>query len=134
MITTKAMTIDDYIQMMDLNAEFYPEWAKLSIEDKRKVAQISIDTGIAESHYENGELIGVTGVRYRGIGEAWFIARPDIRGRKFFLFKHTKRTLKRLLKACGIWRMYATSKINENFLTHLGLKKDDTIYCWTRTE
>lgn len=133
-LDTRPMKIEHFLAVMEQNEKFYPEYAKLSLEDKIKVAQLNIDTGIAESHYIDGKLIGVTGIRYRGIGEAWFIVNPEIRANKFLLFKRTQKTLPRMRDAIGIWRLYATSKISENFLKHLGYEPEPTMFCWTRTE
>jgi len=134
-IKTKMMTIDDFIKAMSPNENYYPEYAQLSEQDKRLVAKINLDTGIAESHFLDGKLIGVTGIRERGIGEAWFVVLPEIRNEhKFLLFRQTKLTLPRLRDAMNLWRLYATSRISENFLLHLDFENGEKIFKWTRTE
>jgi hypothetical protein len=122
------MKIEDYVKLMKLNQEFY----NYSESDINLVAKLNLESGVSESHYRDGKLIAVTGIRCYGIGEPWFITIPELRDEPFFLFREIKKTLPRMADACNLWRMYATSKINDNFLKHLNFKPEE-MFVWTRT-
>lgn len=133
MIETRKMTVQDFLDVMRPNESFYPEYAALSGEDKRKIALLNPNTGIAESHYLDGKLVAVAGIRHVGIGEAWFITTPDIReNHKRFLLQQTRKNLIRMRDALNLWRLFATSKISENFLEHLDFIPEPTMHVWTR--
>lgn len=133
MIIKKTMTPDDFIKVMALNKEYYPEFDALPDDKKTQLAQCHIDAGTAESYFDDGEFIGVGGIHYRGVGEAWLICDPKMRDkRKFTLLREAKKSLEATRDKLDLWRVFATSKISENFLKHLKFEKNDTTAIWTR--
>ena len=106
----------------------------LTEEQKRYLANVNIITGTAESFYENGRLVGVGGIRHIGVGEAWMITPPDVRGkRSLSLFRKTKETFTKTRDDLNLWRCFAESKISDNFLNHLGFEPNPKGLVWTRT-
>jgi hypothetical protein len=136
--TIEPMRPEDFLRLMEMNQGFYPEYASLSQQDKLRVAQLNRDTGIAESHYLDGKLVAVTGIRERGIGEAWFVTTPDIReNHKFLLFKSVKENLPIYRDTLNLWKLFATSRISETFLKHLGFDCSEdrqNIFQWIRSK
>ena len=130
---TSQMTIDDFITVMAQNAEIYPEFAALPEEQKRLTANGNIVTGMAETFREDGKIVGVGGIRHIGIAEAWFITPPAIRSKPLKLLRQVRKSFEQIRTDEGLWRIFAESKISENFLKHLGFVKDDGIHIWTRT-
>lgn len=133
MIEVRQMKIEDFLLVMELNADVYPEFDKLPDEQKRYLANMNIITGAAESFFDNGKLVAVGGICYVGLGEAWLISLPEIRTKKSLsLFRETKNTFKRQRDDLNLWRIFATSKISETFLQHLGFEKQEKMLIWTR--
>lgn len=132
MIESRPMAIEDYLEIMELNAGVYPAWNTLDDDQKRYLGQINIESGAAKSFYEDGKLVAVGGVRFVGIGEAWMITPPQIRLRPFELFREVKKAFIKIRDENNLWRVFATSQISENFLRHLGFKKNEKPYTWTR--
>jgi hypothetical protein len=129
------MTAEDYLLVMEQNIEVYPEWDKLTDEQKRHIAAVNISTGTAQSFFEDGRLVGVGGIRFRGIGEAWLITPPYIRDhRAKSLFREARRVFKKNRDELNLWRIFATSRISKTFLRHLGFKRSPRTFCWMRTE
>jgi hypothetical protein len=132
MIETKDMTVDDFMRIMSANADIYPEYDNLSLEAKRYVANINIMTGTAMSYFEDGELIGVGGIRYVGIGEGWMLTLPNIREeRKFLLFRQAKKDFEGTRKTKNLWRIFAETRISRIFLRHLGFTESENTHVWT---
>ena len=127
------MQIDDFLQVMSQNVERYPGFAALPEEQKRLVANGNIVTGTAETFREDGEIYGVGGIRYIGIGECWFINPPEARRHPKKLLKLARATFARIRAEQGLWRGFAESKISETFLKHCGFVKDEGMHVWTRT-
>lgn len=127
------MTVEDFLLLMELNADIYPEFAALPDEKKIYLANINIDYGTARALYEDGRLFGVGGIRFIGVGEGWLITSPHIRNnRSKSLLRETKRIFEQDREEQGLWRIFATSKISENFLLHLGFKDQEKVLIWTR--
>jgi len=134
MIETHQMLVEDFLVIMAQNAEVYPEFDKLQDEQKRYLANINIITGEAQSFFEDGRLVAVGGIRYVGLGEAWLISPPKIREeRSLSLFRETRRTFISMRDGHNLWRVFAESKISENFLKHLEFKAQSGGHVWTRT-
>ncbi len=128
---TSQMTIDDFITVMAQNAEIYPEFAALPEEQKRLTANGNIVTGMAETFREDGKIYGVGGIRYKGIGECWFMTPPEVRTHPKKLLRVVRATFDRIRADQELWRVFAESKISENFLAHCGFVKDDGVHIWT---
>lgn len=127
-VITEPMQIEQYVELMKMNRQFYPGITeKLMYE----IAKFNIDTGISEVHFKDGKMIAVAGIRYRGIGEPWFVSTPELRENKFLLYRKMKKTLPRMAASLNLWRMYANSKINDNFLHHLNFTDEEKIFAWT---
>jgi hypothetical protein len=134
MIEKRPMKIEDFLLIMEQNAGVYPWYDNLVDEQKRCVANMNIITGTAESFFEDGQLVGVGGIRFAGIGEAWMIVPPDIRDkRKLSLLRETKNTFIRTRDEKNLWRCFAESKISDNFLKHIGFEPNPKGLVWTRT-
>ena len=128
------MPVDDLLLLMEQNASIYHEFAALEAEQKRQVANLNILTGTAESFFEDGRLVGVGGIRYVGLGDAWLITPPDIRNRGLSLLREARRVFTETCDEHNLRRVVATSKISETFLKHLGfMEPDNKILVWDRT-
>ena len=125
------MTIEDFLHVMLQNAEIYPEFAALSDEHKRLFANSNIVTGTAETYREDGEIYCVGGIRHIGIGECWFITPPAARTHPKNLLRVVRATFERIREDEQLWRVYAESKISENFLSHFGFHSKPKTYVWT---
>lgn len=128
-MTIDKMTIEDFLQVMAQNAEVYPEFASLPDEQKRLMANGNIVTGTAQTFREDGEIIGVGGIRHIGIGEGWCISSPE--NRRPSVLRLVARNFKRIRDEKQLWRIFASSKISENFLQHLGFVKNEDFHVWT---
>jgi len=134
-IVIKPMSNEDFLRLMEMNKEFYPEYASLSPQDKLLVAQLNRDTGIAEAYYLDNKLVGVAGIRERGIGEAWFVTTPDVReNHRMFLLRAVKKNLPIYRDNLNLWKLFATSKISKNFLEHLEFDGSRRIFQWIRSK
>lgn len=122
MITKRQMTSDDFVLIMQANKDIYP----CSDEQLREAAELNIATGVAETYIEDGEILGVGGIRYVGVGEGWFISIPERRRLKLLEFIANQFT--RIRKAKKLTTIFATSKISERFLFHLGFTKQGYVY------
>lgn len=132
MIETRDMTVEDFMQIMAANAAIYPEYDSLAYEAKEYVAKLNIMTGTAVAYLEDGELLGIGGIRYVGIGEGWFITKPEIREeRKFLMFRTVKKDFEKTRKRKNLWRVFAESRISTNMLKHLGFKESEHSHVWT---
>lgn len=132
-MTVQSMEIEEFLEVMAQNAEFYPEFDALSHEQKVMLANVNICTGEAESFYdEDGSLLAVAGIRYVGLAEPWMITIPQKRTPA--LLRKARKGLLKFVTDKNIWRMFASTRLSENFLDHLGFRKDETIYTWTRKE
>ncbi|MDD5381863.1 MAG: hypothetical protein PHG53_09555 [Phycisphaerae bacterium] len=154
MITTKAMTVDDFVTIMMQNLSVYPELPVLSEEQKqqgltdeqknsildaqlRLMAHLNICTGTALSYFDsnkNNELVGVGGIRYTGIGEIWMITPPEIRQeRKLSLLKEAKSTFEKQRDELSLWRVFSETGLSENFVRHLGFTDPQSkVLSWDR--
>jgi hypothetical protein len=133
MIKPEPMKLEDFLAVMQANKGVYPDYDKLPDEAKVFIGNLNIITGTAESYLENGFLIGVGGIRYIGIGEAWFLTIPELRERSMTLLRAARENLRRMRDEKNLWRLYATSKISTNFLKHLGFEQESNLV-WTRKE
>lgn len=132
MIEERQMTIEDFLHVMDSNKDQYPQFAALTEEQRRFLAWLNCTAGVANTYIEDGIIVGVGGVRYIGVGEAWMLTPPTIRDdRKFSLLRHTKKSFKEICSKCNLWRVFATSEISESFLRHLGFKATEKPFVFT---
>ncbi len=137
MIKTQNMTAEDFLIVMAANADMYPnsvysQFAALSQEYKRYLANVNIATGEAKSFYADGKFIGSSGIRYVGIGEAWLATMPETRERPLLLLKEAKRFFKESRDDHNLWRVFANGGISMTFMEHLGFEKHENGVCWTR--
>ena len=134
-ITTQKMKVEDFIAVIEANAEVYPEFSTLPKETKVMIANVNICTGTAVSYFKDGKFWAVGGIRYIGLGEAWGISSPEARREltKSELRYIKKEIVERQRDELNLWRVFAVNKISENFLEHLGFAKQDNIFLWTRT-
>jgi len=130
-MTTDPMTVEDFLEVMAANAEVYTEFAALPDEQKRLMANGNIATGTAETFREDGKIVGVGGIRHIGIAEAWFITPPAIRKKPLKLLRQVRKSLEQIRTDKQLWRIFAASKISENFLKHLGFAKNEDFHVWT---
>jgi len=127
------MTIEDFITVMLANKEQYPEFAILTRPQQEFLANLNIITGVSESCYEDGKLIGVSGMRYIGIGEIWGMCLPEIRNdKKFLMLKQAKKDFVKIRDELNLWRVFADSTLSDNFLKHLGFNKSSSNLIWTK--
>lgn len=134
MIETRPMQIEDFLLVMELNADIYPEFDKLPDEQKRYLANVNIITGTAQSFFDNGRLVGVGGIRYVGLGEAWMITPPKIREKDgLVLVKEAQETFIKMRDDKNLWRVFAEDTISETFLKRLGFKEYTNGFVWMRT-
>jgi hypothetical protein len=132
MIEKRPMTTEDFLVIMEQNAHIYPEYAALPQDKKVQWAKLNTDTGTAVSYLVDGKLVAVGGLRCIGLAEAWMVTAPEVRDEsKKSLFRETKNELISAQEQ-GIWRVFAETRISENFLEHLGFKKQE-MYIMTRT-
>ncbi len=133
MIEVHPMLVEDFLLVMEQNANIYPEFAALPNDLKRYLANHNIIHGTAESFFEDGRLVGVGGICYVGIGEAWMITPPQVRdNRSLSLLKETKATFIKGRDEHNLWRVFSESKISETFLRHLQFKEHPQGFVWTR--
>lgn len=126
------MEISDFLEVMKANPGIWLEYDNATDEQKRFVAHLNICTGTAETFFDDdNEMIGVGGIRFVGIGEAWMITLPT--KRKPFLLRQAAETFNRIKDDKNLWRIFAESRVNEHFLRHLGFKKQDGMHIFTRT-
>jgi hypothetical protein len=127
------MTVDDYLLVMEQNIEVYPEWDTYSDEQKKHAAEVHISKGTAQSFFEDGRLVGVGGITFIGIGEAWLITPPHIRHhRAKSLVREARRVFRRNRDDNKLWRIFATSRISPKFLERLGFGRLPRVFCWMR--
>jgi hypothetical protein len=127
----KQMTVDDFLYVMKLNKGIYPEYDRLDDQAKRLIANVNICSGTAETLFdEDGNIFMVFGIRYIGLGEAWMACIPQRRTPA--LYRTAAEHFNRLRDTHNLWRIFAESKISENFIEHLGFKKADGMHIWTR--
>jgi N-acetylglutamate synthase-like GNAT family acetyltransferase len=130
-LTKRQMKPEEFVFVMDQNKDAYPEWATLSEERKRFIAEGNLVYGVAETYLDpEGNIVGVSGVRYVGIGEAWLITLPD--ARRPSLLRTVKKLFANVMKENNLWRVFAETRFSQGFLTHLGFKKYEGTYVWER--
>ena len=122
-MTIKPATVDDILEMMDRNKREFADFALLPDEQKRNLAQLNIDSGLAQSYFLDDKLVAVGGIRMIGLGEAWLAVDPDIKTTHKKTLMRESKTLLDDAKSQGIWCLFAVNKISENFLRHLGFEK-----------
>ncbi len=134
MITeVRQMIVEDMLLIMELNADMYPEFAALSEEHKRQLINVNILSGEAKSYFENGRLVGVAGIKFVGVGEAWLITPPNVRSAQGLeLFNDTKDLFVKMRDDNHLWRIFADDTISGVFLKRLGFKPNPKNYVWTR--
>ena len=130
-IERHPMKVEEMLLIMEQNLDHYPDYAKMSDEQKKYLANLNVLTGTSESFFLNGRIVAVGGVRYTGLGEAWMITPPATRELSCALLRNTKLNLKRIIEEKNLWRVFATSQISENFLQHCGFVKEPA-HIWTR--
>jgi hypothetical protein len=92
-------------------------------------ARLNLIHGTAEAVEEDGQVVGVGGIRYMGIGEGWFITVPE--KRRLALFEFIQEHFQRVRTEKNLWRIFAESKISERFLHHLGFVKNPGMHIYT---
>ena len=131
MIESRPMTIDDFLTLMEANKEIYKEFDALNTNHKQELAQLRVGTGTAQGYYDGDKLVAVGGIQYIGLGEAWLVTVPKIKtDMKKTLLREARNTLREDKKKLKLWRVFASSKISENFLKHLGFHKEN-VYSMT---
>ena len=133
-LTTKPMNIADYLNMMDANAHLYPDWAKMTDSEQTYTALHMMKFGSAEGIFDGDTCVGCQGILQLGIGEAWMVVDPDLRGRKGELLRHAIADFKRLRDVDGYMKIFAGNVLSETFLKHLGFEQDARAHIWTRKE
>lgn len=130
------MQIEEYLKVMEQNAEIFPEWGPMSLQDKQFLAKVNMITGVAKTFTEdNGEFFGCAGIHYVGVGEAWCITPPDVRNdKKLTLLREAKRFFSTERDRLNLWRIYAANRISQTYLNHLGFEKADNLSIWTRSQ
>ena len=130
------MTTEDFLEIMADNADLFPEYSAMSQEQKEAVANLRIITGAAEAFRDpDGTLVGVGGISYKGVGEAWLITPKDIREhQQKRLLRTTKAVMKSICNEHNLWRVFATGKLSTNFLEHIGFETIDKTLVWSRRE
>ncbi len=118
--------------IMAQNKELFPEFDALSPAQKTFLANLNINSGVAEAYEKDGQIIGVGGIRYVGLGEAWCMATPMLRRDKFQLFRLASNNFKKIVRDKNLWRVFANNTISENFIKHLGFAKSDNTLIWTK--
>jgi len=127
----EPMTIEDFLTIMAANRGIWPQYDQMPEEQKRFLAHVNICTGTAESYFDDeGNLFGMGGIRYTGIGEAWFLTVPE--RRRPVLFRTVARNFERIRDDKNLFRIFAESKISEHFLQELGFEKQQGMHIWTR--
>ncbi len=142
MTSSKIMDTTEFLKIMAENASDFSEFAALSDTLKQKVAEVNLQTGCAEAFFwPNGKLVGVGGIRYKGVGEAWMITPRDIqshpdhtrRQAQFLdLLDVTKTNMQRMADENDLWQLYATGTLSTKFLEQIGFKRQDKTLVWTR--
>lgn len=135
MVERKPMTEEDFIAVTDANINLFPEWVNYSDDQKRYLAKVNIMTGTAESYYDNG-LIGIGGIRYLGLGEAWFVLMPELKNqdiRRAAAAVFIKERFEEQRDRLNLWRVFAEAKTGEDYLLKLGFEKQPNTMIWTRT-
>jgi len=128
------MLIEDFMLIMEMNAELFPEYHAMPVDQKRYLANINIITGTAQSIFEDGKLFAVGGIRYVGIGEAWMITPPEVRESKnLSLLRRSRQTFISDRDDHNLWRVFADNSISDNFLKHLQFVPNPQGHVWTRT-
>jgi hypothetical protein len=126
------MTVQDFTHVMEKNRDMYPEFHLMSFKEKFAIANDHIERGVAESYLgKHGEVIGVGGIDFVGVGEGWFISLPEQRTSS--LLRTVKEQFNRIRKAKNLVKIYATSRISENFLKHLGFKKHNSVHIYSES-
>jgi hypothetical protein len=134
MITKRQMTIEDFLEIMAQNSEYYPDYVNLPDEHKRFLGQLNISTGVANTYFINGVLSGVGGMRYCGMGEAWTITSPKARNNQTLsVFRETVKDFHSMINEFNLLKVYADNTLSENFLKHLGFTKAENTFIWVRS-
>jgi hypothetical protein len=93
-------------------------------ESKRQYANLNQSAGPAYSLFLGSKLLGCGGVRIYGIGEAWCMFTDDaIKNNKKTILRASQEQMEIMVRENKLWRLFAETKVNENFLEHLGFKK-----------
>lgn len=136
MITSRIMTVDDYLSIMAFDKDSQPEFTNLTDDQKKLMADINILSGRAMSFMKDGVLFGVAGIRYAGLGEAWCACMPCIRQeQRFMLFREARKFFNSTVDELNLWKVAADCTISENFLKHLGFvkpEKPENTMIWLR--
>lgn len=136
------MTTEEYLQVMADNESDFPEFAALSLEEKKKVANMNILTGPTRAFRNSeGRLDGIGGIRIAGVGEAWMItprtiqSHPDrnLRKEQFSdLIRDTRRVMKKMCDENDLWRVFAMGKLSMTFPEQLGFERANNALVWTK--
>ena len=95
------------------------------------MAEGNVAYGVAETYLDKeGNILGVAGVRYIGIGESWLVTLPD--ERRPTLLRTVRKLFAKVMAENNLWRVFAESRLSTAFLTHLGFKKHEGTYVWER--
>jgi hypothetical protein len=92
-------------------------------ESKRPQANLNQSAGPAYSFYEDKKLICCGGVRIYGVGEAWLLTTDENRrNHAKTIMRVSKEQLDKVIRENSLWRLWAETKVSENFLEHLGFE------------
>jgi hypothetical protein len=110
-------------------AQFNPQDAIKLIGCDPIQAAFNQATGTAHSFFsDDGELLGCGGVREFGVGEAWLIVSPKVKGQmKKTLIETTTFTIDQIIRQSRLWKLFAEG--HGNFLEHVGFKKREA-FIW----
>lgn len=137
------MTTEEFLEVMADNASDFPEFERLTPEEKKNVANTNIITGPSMAFRNSeGRLDGVGGIRL-GVGEAWMMtprsiqSHPDhlLRKQQFNeLIRDTKNVFLKMCDEHNLWRVFTIGKLSMTFPKLLGFEQSDKTLIWTRTK
>ena len=131
---TRQMKVEDFLTVMEMNPGLYPGYDVLPDEKKRLLGEANIVSGEAMTYYNKERLVGVGGMRLRGMGEAWLITPAEVRSEEGLpLFVETLGIFKEMRDRNNLWRVFAENVISETFLKRLEFEAHPKGFVWTRT-
>ncbi len=103
---------------------FHPQDAIDLIDCSSAQASFNQMAGPAYSYRdEDGKLLACGGARL-GSGEAWLMVRDEVKGgMRKTLLESTKHAMDKIIRERGLWKLFADSKDNGNFLEHVGFRE-----------
>lgn len=100
-------------------------------------AQLNQSSGIAFTAFDdNDKPVFAGGVRTVGVGEAWFLMKPEDReelssGRpnaeKIQMVKIVRQSLDNIIRSESLWRIFAEARKSKRFMNTMGFVESDTL-------